>query len=203
MAAAQKEFLRKGFHDASLRDIVRDAGVTTGAFYGYFSNKESLFSALVEPSASKVIERFSKSVKDFEDIPQDEQIRRLHEPPIDYLDWLIDYIYGHYDSFKLLICCSGGTFYADFIHRLTEAEIHATERFISRLLARGIDVPPLDRQFLHIITSGMFSAVCEVVIHDMPRQQALRYASLLCTFYHAGWSKVFGLDASQRKEQKA
>ena len=35
--AALTEFLDKGFLSASLRQIVKNAGVTTGAFYGYFS----------------------------------------------------------------------------------------------------------------------------------------------------------------------
>ena len=43
LAAAKTEFLEKGFRNASLRTIVKLAGVTTGAFYGYYSNKEALF----------------------------------------------------------------------------------------------------------------------------------------------------------------
>ena len=39
--AAMAEFLDKGFQGASLRQIVKNAGVTTGAFYGYFSSKGS------------------------------------------------------------------------------------------------------------------------------------------------------------------
>ena len=35
--AAKKEFLDKGFQMASLRNIVKNAGVTTGAFYGKVS----------------------------------------------------------------------------------------------------------------------------------------------------------------------
>jgi len=34
--------LEKDFNSASLRNIVKTAGVTTGAFYGYFSGKEAL-----------------------------------------------------------------------------------------------------------------------------------------------------------------
>ena len=34
--AAMEEFSEKGFLGASLRQIVKNAGVTTGAFYGYF-----------------------------------------------------------------------------------------------------------------------------------------------------------------------
>lgn len=47
LSAAKTEFLEKGFKSASLRNIVKDAGVTTGAFYGYFASKEELFDALV------------------------------------------------------------------------------------------------------------------------------------------------------------
>lgn len=49
--AALAEFLDKGFLGASLRQIVKNAGVTTGAFYGYFSSKEALFNSIVEPHA--------------------------------------------------------------------------------------------------------------------------------------------------------
>ena len=37
--AALEEFSEKGFLGASLRQIVKNAGVTTGAFYGYFSSR--------------------------------------------------------------------------------------------------------------------------------------------------------------------
>ncbi|MDE6602502.1 MAG: TetR/AcrR family transcriptional regulator, partial [Lachnospiraceae bacterium] len=47
LSAAMEEFLEKGFKSASLRNIVKTAGVTTGAFYGYYDSKEDLFEALV------------------------------------------------------------------------------------------------------------------------------------------------------------
>ena len=47
LEAGKKEFLQKGFILASLRNIVRNAEVTTGAFYGYFKSKEELFDYLV------------------------------------------------------------------------------------------------------------------------------------------------------------
>ena len=59
--AAMEEFLDKGFQGASLRHIVKNAGVTTGAFYGYFSSKEALFNALVEPHAAALMGRFMEA----------------------------------------------------------------------------------------------------------------------------------------------
>lgn len=41
LSAGKAEFLEKDFNSASLRNIVKTADVTTGAFYGYFSGKEA------------------------------------------------------------------------------------------------------------------------------------------------------------------
>jgi AcrR family transcriptional regulator len=41
-------FKRKGFDAASMNDITREAGVSKGTIYVYFSNKEDLFVALVD-----------------------------------------------------------------------------------------------------------------------------------------------------------
>ena len=46
--AAKAEFLEKGFKSASLRNIVKNAGVTTGAFYGYYDSIDELFEVLVD-----------------------------------------------------------------------------------------------------------------------------------------------------------
>ena len=47
LEVGKREFLEKGFKDASLRSIVKEAGFTQGAFYGYYGSKEALFDALV------------------------------------------------------------------------------------------------------------------------------------------------------------
>ena len=53
--AAMEEFSEKGFQGASLLQIVKQAGVTTGALYGYFSSKEALFASIVEPHAAALM----------------------------------------------------------------------------------------------------------------------------------------------------
>ena len=45
----RKEFLEKGYSKANLLDICRRAGVTTGAFYFSFENKEALLGAILDP----------------------------------------------------------------------------------------------------------------------------------------------------------
>ena len=48
LKSAKKEFLQKGFMQASLRNICKNAGVTTGALYFFFKDKEDLFANLVQ-----------------------------------------------------------------------------------------------------------------------------------------------------------
>ena len=43
---AKVEFAEKGFMKASLRTICTNAGVTTGALYFFFRDKEDLFTSL-------------------------------------------------------------------------------------------------------------------------------------------------------------
>ena len=67
------EFLDKGFQGASLRQIVKQAGVTTGALYGYFSGKEALFASIVEPHAAALMGRFMEAQTTFAELPEGEQ----------------------------------------------------------------------------------------------------------------------------------
>ena len=69
LKVAEEEFLDKGFRGASLRTIVKKAGVTTGAFYGYFKSKEDLFDALVKEHADYILGIYDNILDDFEKMP--------------------------------------------------------------------------------------------------------------------------------------
>lgn len=47
LVAAEAEFGERGFHDGSIVEITRRAGVGLGTFYVYFESKEAVFRALV------------------------------------------------------------------------------------------------------------------------------------------------------------
>ena len=190
--AAVQEFLEKGFRGASLRQIVKNAGVTTGAFYGYFSSKEALFASIVEPHAAAIMGRFMEAQTSFAELPEAEQPRHMGVESSACVDWMVDYMYQHPEPVKLLLCCAEGTSYEHFVHTMVEVEVEATEQYIQVLRKLGRDVPVLDRQFCHIIASGMFNALLEVVVHDMPYEQAKVYIRQLRIFYTAGWLQLMG-----------
>lgn len=188
--AALNEFFQKGFRGASLRQIVKQAGVTTGAFYGYFTNKEALFASIVEPHASALMSRFMAAQISFAGLPESEQPAHMGQDSGTYLHWMVKYICQHREPVKLLLCCAEGTGYEQFIHRMVEVEVESTLQYIQVLRHLGQNVPEVDRQLCHILASGMFSGIFEVVIHDMPYEQAMRYVNQLRGFYTAGWLKL-------------
>lgn len=171
--AGKKEFLEKGFQGASLRVIAQNAFVTTGAMYGYFKNKEDLFATIVKPCCAAVKCRFSLSNDSFFDLPK-------NDGSFDCIDWMIDYIYDHYDVFKILICCSQGTSYENFVHDMVEIEVESTLKH----------APNVDKGFCHMIVSGMFGGIFELIEHDIPREKAKPFVERLRAFNHAGWMQL-------------
>ena len=190
--AAMAEFLDKGFQGASLRQIVKNAGVTTGAFYGYFSSKEALFTAIVEPHASMLMSRFMEAQTTFADLPEEEQPKHMGVESRDHVAWMVGYICQHREPVKLLLCCAEGTSYEHFVHNMVEVEVEYTLRYMGVLRRMGRDIPQMSRSLCHIIASGMFNGIFEIVIHDMPKEQAMRYVDQLRDFYTAGWLKLIG-----------
>ena len=67
-----------------------------------------------------------------------------------------------------------------------------TLQYMEVLRRLGRDIPELSQSLCHIIASGMFNGIFEIVIHDMPREQALRDVDQLRDFYTAGWLKLMG-----------
>ena len=190
--AALTEFLDKGFLSASLRQIVKNAGVTTGAFYGYFSCKEAMFASIVEPHAAALMGRFMEAQTSFAGRPEAEQPEHMGEDSESCLDWMVDYICQNREPVKLLMCRAEGTGYESFVHNMVEVEVEYTLRYMEVLRRLGRRVPTLSRSLCHIIASGMFNGLFEVVIHDMPYEQALRDVKQLRAFYTAGWLELVG-----------
>ena len=56
LECALKEFSEKGYMKASLRNICKEDGVTTGAMYFFFKDKDDLFASLVTGPLSKLEE---------------------------------------------------------------------------------------------------------------------------------------------------
>jgi AcrR family transcriptional regulator len=57
--AAEAVFARRGFHGASVDEIAREAGATTGALYANFAGKEDLFLELFDHTMARDVRGYS------------------------------------------------------------------------------------------------------------------------------------------------
>ncbi len=189
----QREFLEKGFMRVSLRGVVKEAGFTLGAFYRHFPTKEALFDALVREAAEGLMDLFKRSQRMFAELPPDEQIVAMSSVAGGSFAEMIRYACDRFDAFKLIFCRSEGTAYAQYLDQLIETEVEATHRFIGQLNQSGHPVRDIDPSLVHILSTAVFRGIVEIFEHDMPLDNALRYAEQLRSFYTAGWERLLGL----------
>ena len=174
-AAAKAEFLRKGFKSASLRSIVKQVGMTTGAFYGYYDSKEALFEALVGEHYDYFMNRFKAAQQMFTEIPPEQQPECLASVSGDCMFDML-----HYARF------------AGMIDEMVEIETKATHDYLTVLEQLGRPAPPIDPKLEHILITGMFNAFFELIIHEMPINEAESYLREMRAFYTAGWMEIMG-----------
>lgn len=189
----KQEFLEKGYKDASLRNIVKRAGVTTGAFYGYYPDKAALFHALVAPAAEGLRDFFIEAQQGFADLPVEQKISQLYSYTDQPLQYFMDFIYEHFDAFKLILCHSDGTDYANYLDSLVEIEAESTSNFIKTIKQAGYQVNNIKPNLIHMLASAYFSGIFETVAHDMPKEEAIEYVADITAFHRAGWDKILGL----------
>src|SRR2546421_12569390 len=85
--AAKRVFARRGFHGASLDEIAREAGATTGAIYSNFAGKEDLFLALFEEHVASQVRKYRELFAQGQDLEErsragaDDWMAYLHDEP--------------------------------------------------------------------------------------------------------------------------
>ncbi len=190
--AAKAEFMEKGFQAASLRNIVKTAGVTTGAFYGYYDSKEELFAALVGEPYEYMMGQYKQAHEYFENLPAEKQPEQMGKLSAECMNDLLAYSCEHMDEFYLILKCSEGTKYAGMIDDMVELEIGATHKYYKVLEQLGTPAPKIDERLEHMMATGMIGAFFEMVLHRMPFEDAKVFLQQLNDFYTAGWIKIMG-----------
>lgn len=167
------------------------AGYTKGAIYIRYPDKESLYRALVEPAANGFCELLEKSLSGFSALSAGEQTVQMFDYANDGFPAIIDYLYDHFDAFKLLFTSGETCVYQEFIHRVVELDTTCTTNYITvshnDALTSGRLTPGLN----HLLSSAFYTGMFEVIVHDMPKSEAVEHIRRMRRFYSAGWQTIF------------
>lgn len=190
--AAREEFLEKGFEQASMRSIASRAGMSAAGIYRHFPDKEALFAELAEP-AVRAVREWCRGHAEW-------NYERLKEGALEAMwqkggerELVFQVIYPHFQAFKLLLCRSEGTRYADFKHQLAVMVQRETLGFLKAAREKGFPVREVREREFHFLLTAYMDALLEIVAHDLPREEAEHYLKTFQEFFYPGWRAVLGL----------
>ena len=183
--------MEKGFALASLRDIAKAAGTSTGSIYTRFGDKEGLFQSIVEPCMNEFKTMFRQIQEDFHQFPEEAQRAEMGQYTALHQEELLDYIYDHFDVFRLLLDGAHGTRFSCFLDELVDIEVEYTYKYMEVIGCESVKSGLVTEEFIHIIVTAYFNGMFEVVRHNMDRAAAHRYVKMLNRYHMAGFSTVF------------
>ena len=191
--AIKEEFLEKGFEAASIRSIGARAGMTSAGLYRHYPDKEAMFDAMVEPLVEEIrawTKRHTKSRKSLVDA----QAKNSDIFSESFVDMVREVILPRRDEFRLLMTCSAGTKYENFIHEYAHANQKEFLDAIRYLRKKGYPAFDIDEEELHMLFSAYLTACFEPVIHECDDAKTEKYLSTIQDFFMPGWLKIMGLD---------
>lgn len=188
---AKKEFLEKGFKDASLRTIASNANTSTGSIYTRFKDKEGLFQAIVEPVVDGLKKQIMAEQVDFHEKEPDVQVEEVSDYSQNALMKVVDYIYQNFDEFDILVNSSYGTEYSDFLNEIVEIEVDYTCKYMDVIGSKTMEDGLLTSDVLHIITTAYMNGIFEVVRHKMTIEEAKKYMKVLYRYHRSGFDVLF------------
>lgn len=195
----KKIFKDQGFEKSNLRAICKAAGVTTGAFYGHFEDKEALFSELVEPIVSQI----QRSYTMYEDRSFDvykkekhikkETIYKILESKAQGAIEMVLYFFEHKDVFELLVFGSYGTKFNNFLDEIIEREDKNHFEILSMIYGEDYVNDVITNRGIHLINHAYFYALSEVAVHSKSIEEVKLNATLISEFFNEGWKKIRGI----------
>lgn len=192
LISARAEFLEKGYQKASLRSICKNAGVTTGALYFFFQDKEDLFSNIVQPTIDRIQTIASKHVSQelmlLQNIPiADED--NVHDD-YDASEQILHMLYQNYDICQLILEKSQGSKYENIIDEFVDI-FEEGQRALAMEQAKLYNVKPPEDYIIHWVVHIEMDAYVHLLLHERDEKKALQYMGKILQYLQYGWEALF------------
>ena len=193
LKSAKKEFLEKGFMGDSLRTIAANAGVTTGAMYRHFKDKDDFFCALVDQAIDVTIKTVSLADSahhlDFGNPLSQEHFDVESKETNNFLN----YIYDNFDIFTLLLTKASGSTHEHFQEEICELYTKNCEQTFNWMYKNKISTKKIDKMTIHFIASTVINAFVEIITHKMSKKAAFQYIQNIEEYTRFGMLHMMGI----------
>lgn len=183
------EFSEKGYMKTSLRKICANAGVTTGALYFFFKDKEDLFAAIVEPPLDELKALLLKHFTVERELTMPEVYEHIEKGHDEFSAALIHQIYKNYDAFILLLTKAHGSRFEGTVDEMVEMT-ETVYRAMSENIARQLPNKRVNLYMLHWLSHMIIYAFIHLITHEPNDKKAIKIMSRIMNFLVKGWIEL-------------
>jgi len=191
--SAEKEFAELGYEKASLRHICANAGVTTGALYFFFRDKDDLFMSVAEP----VLNGLSNVLREHYSVELNEDISAAYfgeDEDFHFGDMFIDLCFQYETIMKIVVSNLNHPQVKAFADGVMDATDEQTRQIVRKM--QSIAPTPIDdiydEYFIHWFSHLQFDMVLHMATHHdgISREDAQAEMRKMIKFLRNGF---FGL----------
>ncbi len=183
--AAYDEFLSCGFQKASLHKIAENAGVTTGAIYTRYKNKDALFVSLLQDFLGSMEDIFAPAVQEYEKARQAGTTEALLQA-IDFEERIyLKLLTEHYDECTLFFSRSDGSSVEVMLTGLMQRKTEQTVKFFRQVYGKA---PNADA--LRLLMGSQFWYFRQLLNEHLEEAKMLDCLHALLDFFNAGWRQL-------------
>lgn len=174
--SGKEEFLLHGFKNASLRRICSKAGVTTGALYFFFNNKEDLFCSIVEKPLALYRELIQASIqKETDDL----------NTSVENEENIMRFLMTYRDECILILEKSAGTKYESFFTEY-KAMLEKVNTDFFEKYAPG----KANHDLIKIIVGMRLQGYLEIIHGNYSIEEAIKLTKYMACYADAGFSEL-------------
>lgn len=192
LEVAKDEFLELGYEKASMRKICKKAGVTTGALYFFFKDKNDLFAALVKKVADEIKMVIIHHTEKEQAIYVDEKTtpEALIADGIQQGREFITYMYANKDAFILLLSKANGSAYENFYDELVDLMEKNTLQFLDHITFENGKENGIKPYTMHWLAHLETSSFAQLLTHGLTLEEALIQAEVIAKYLTGGWLEI-------------
>lgn len=174
--AGKQEFLKYGYKGASLRNICKQAGVTTGAFYFQFENKEQLLDEILRPVITYFSAMVQKStMEEFEG----------ESSSADGDERMLEMLWNYKEECQILLEGTAGTAYEKVFEELQEGLRQGFLLFFGKY-----GISDVDEKLLDVIVRMRVESYLTIIRKEYTLEKTKKLARQIGIYCDAGFEAL-------------
>lgn len=192
LASAAEEFYTYGFQKSSLRRICTAAGVTTGALYANFRDKDELFAGVIAPVTDYILNLIQAHYEAELAATSEDSLSEEDEDFI-AMQKIMRFYYSHKALCQIVLQNREHPAVCAFFDELMERMDRQTLLLFRQMHGgeAAAKLPALDAATVHWVSHLQVDAVFDIISHDMEAERAEKQLIQMIRFLRAGFLSLF------------